>query len=382
MSTVRTHATMAIMTLWLSACSDTPEPEPPSIEIAAVTVPGPQSWFARHGTDTETITALPANERILRLNQAVYADCEPGSTETLDELFENCRAACGGISWLLRQLLEETGLETRYANLYNIPNQGNHTVVEVNTDDGWVMVDPTFGTWFEQDGRVLDLEDLASRRFDANDTVRAAPNEQRSWKTEPIEQLYSHVFDAAHMSLDHYNNAEAYWFGGEDEMSILSVPLRPSQSYGNFSADTYADFRSQWYKATNRLLLDDDPTNDVSFVASQIYSKLRPSVTILKLEGVEPGKIYALSVRGWSKDNTALKVQPLEDSANWVGPVVTPVSPNFATVTGQVIPNETPVRIALTNSGPGALIHAYAFSLDSGVDMSEGAQTISSSNPG
>ncbi len=120
--------------------------------IAAVAQPIPQSgidaateWYARQGLRLEAFRNMPIAEAGKRLNQVVYGFCSSGSPSSPDinQLFHQCTTACGGYSYVLRGLLKAISAETRYANFYNIPNQGNHTAVEVKLEYriwGWRLL--------------------------------------------------------------------------------------------------------------------------------------------------------------------------------------------------------------------------------------------------
>ena len=49
-------------------------------------------------------------------------------------------------------MLEYLGHQTRYVNFHNIPQQGNHSAVEVLIDSKWGFLDPTFGAYFTKNG--------------------------------------------------------------------------------------------------------------------------------------------------------------------------------------------------------------------------------------
>lgn len=96
-------------------------------------------WLDRQGIDFSKLKTMSPSERAARPNQAVYDFCENGHADTpngVNDLYKTCATACGGISYVLRGLLEATGDRTRYAQFYNIPNQGNHTPVEVDLGNG------------------------------------------------------------------------------------------------------------------------------------------------------------------------------------------------------------------------------------------------------
>lgn len=187
-----------VLGLFLASCNPAPAPETtrPTPETKSTSAPAlskidvktlpldrdaikaARAWYDRQGLDFKAISKLPLKERAARLNQAVYAYCEHGSTPGhINNLFETCKAACGGYSYVLRGVLEATGARTRYVNLYNIPNQGNHTVVEFEIDGEWPLYDPTFGAYFtengEADGHPLSVQEVAYREQgrDLNDLV-------------------------------------------------------------------------------------------------------------------------------------------------------------------------------------------------------------------
>lgn len=83
--------------------------------------------------------------------------------------FCNGQRSCGALSDETIRILTDCGIATRGVNLYNLPNQGNHSLLEVQLDENeWMLVDPTFG--------VVFLPDIAGRGWSL-DEVRGLPNE-------------------------------------------------------------------------------------------------------------------------------------------------------------------------------------------------------------
>ncbi|KAB0675908.1 transglutaminase domain-containing protein [Aureimonas leprariae] len=283
----------------------------PSAGAAADPIPesglaAARSWFQRHAGSSEAMTAYSTEEKAKRLTQAVYSFCEDGTQPAdPDQLFDRCTAACGGRSYVLRGLLEAIGVETRFAELYNIPNQGNHTAIEVKVGQGWSLFDPTFGAYFAPDGSVeanaLSLQDVAYRypKGSLGGHVLQARKEPMSFATDKLQKLFDGKFDHQFMSLENYQVAEQITTGEEGFSLSLDIPLTLSNGEGGIGAREIADIDTlskQWLSATNDTLNDDDPLNDVSYNSSILASGEIRKTTTLSLFGLEAGHRYELEL--------------------------------------------------------------------------------------
>ncbi len=256
------------------------------------------SWFDKQGYDTLAFETIPKKDIVLRLNQAVYSFCEAGTApDDLDDLYAECIGQCGGFAYVLRGLLKELGIETRNANLHNIPNQGNHTAVEAFVDNRWMFVDPTFGVFFSEDGmpggRVLSLNEInfAYREKELDDFVLQARKPKSNVDREPLSTLYDAVFAHEFMALRNYQVAEQIEYGFADSSLNLDIPLSLKSGDAKLGIDELSErsvMEASWLDATNQTLLDDNPLNDVSFNTSYLFPKKLVTLSLYDLEPDHP----------------------------------------------------------------------------------------------
>lgn len=264
------------------------------------------AWLQGRGISMDHLSSASIEDTAKRLTQAVYGFCQNGEAPAdLNELFSKCHAACGGYSYVLRGLLEALGAETRYANLYNIPNQGNHTAVEVKLGDRWGFFDPTFGAFFTEDGsaggRTLPLAQIA-RGYPLGgleSLVQQSRKAEEDFMTAPLEGLFSETFEHVYMKLTNYQVAEQ--FSTEDEGFLLSldIPLDLTSAgktkLGSMSmGDGLPQLQRAWLRDTNAASIDADPLNDVSFNASMLYNNAMHRKTTVSLYGLRAGVAYGI----------------------------------------------------------------------------------------
>ncbi len=242
-----------------------------------------RQWFRQEGVELSRFRDMPLEEAAKRLTSAVYSFCANGSAPSdLNELFIRCNAACGGYSYVLRGLLEVLGAETRYANLLNIPNQGNHTGVEVRIGDSWAYFDPTFGAFFTDDGtaggKTLSLRTVSQvvplGRLEP--LVLQAAKQKRDFASLPLDRLFDRRFDHKYMLLENYQLAEATDTQDAGSLISLDIPLevragKASIGWNGEPSDLDA-MQQAWLDATNASLNDSDPTNDTSYNSSLLYN--------------------------------------------------------------------------------------------------------------
>lgn len=274
------------------------------------------AWFHQQGYDVADFEAIPQREIVLRLNQAVYSFCEAGTAPSdIDDMYTDCVGQCGGFAYVLRGLLTELGIETRNANLHNIPNQGNHTAVEALVDDRWMFVDPTFGVFFTEngqpDGRVLSLNaiNFEYRQQDLADFVLQARKASSHVDRDSLSTLYNDVFDHEFMVLRNYQVAEQIEYGFADSSLNLDIPLSLNGGSARIGGDELIDStanESSWLEATNQTLLDDDPLNDVSFNTSYLFPN---KLVTLSLHDLIPGHPYLVRMfLASDRDNQSLEI--------------------------------------------------------------------------
>ena len=187
------------------------------------------------------------------LNYAVFNHCSIDLPHTgrqdITELFDVCRTSCGGYSYVLRGLLGAYGIRTRYANLYNLPKQGNHTMVEAEVEPGvWALYDPTFGAYFSKrlGDKPLSLEEV--RFMLTPETIKkyvnTAAKEGAPARDAKVGDLYAKSrFNYPNMDLDSYVTAEAGVPVGQNVKVPLVMPLRMSGTKGRRGENRRAEPR-------------------------------------------------------------------------------------------------------------------------------------------
>lgn len=271
------------------------------------------AWFQDQNYDLTAFKDMDAKEAALRLNQAVYSFCRSGTSPAeLDDMYFDCVGQCGGFSYVLRGLLDEIGIENRYANLHNIPMQGNHSAVEALVDDRWIFIDPTFGVSFSDDrtpeGRLLSLDEInfAYREKNLEEFVLQARKDPSDAAGDKLTALYDEVFSHEFMDLRNYQVAERIDYGLEGRLLNLDIPLSLSSGFAEIGGDETTDpesLEAVWLDATNQTLLDDHLDNDVSFNTSFLYPG---KLVTLSFYDLKPGQPYRLEllIRSNSDDQT------------------------------------------------------------------------------
>lgn len=267
-----------------------------------------RQWFRQEGVELSRFRDMPLEEAAKRLTSAVYSFCANGSAPSdLNELFIRCNAACGGYSYVLRGLLEALGADTRYANLLNIPNQGNHTGVEVHIGDRWGYFDPTFGAFFTDDGtaggKTLSLRTVSQvvplGRLEP--LVLQAAKQKRDFASLPLDQLFDRRFDHKYMVLENYQLAEATDTQDAGSLISLDIPLEiraGRASFGWIGEPGALDAMQQaWLEATNARLNDSETINDTSYNSSLLYNSADISrVTTISFYGLKKNQTYDLTL--------------------------------------------------------------------------------------
>jgi hypothetical protein len=267
-----------------------------------------REWFDRNDIDVSALNKMSATDRSKMLTFLTYKFCR-NSSETrsdLDTLYQDCATQCGGYSYFFRGLAAALGLRTRYARLYNIPNQGNHVAVEVEIEDkNWAFFDPTFGVFFSDTGlseNVLSLQQITTTKTldKLLKIVKQANNQYELSSNQPLHELFDAEFNHRYMSVRNYMKPEALSTDHPDEMVILEIPMsldRRSAVFGDFSSYKYEQLSMSWLNQTNFSLNDDDPLNDISYVTSQLTNAAEERLTLISLEDMVPNREYKAMIR-------------------------------------------------------------------------------------
>lgn len=271
--------------------------------------------------DDAPFRGLSPEQLAKRLNYVVYNHCESTQPHTgqkdINELFSECRTACGGYAYVLRSLLAAHDIRTRYLNLYNLPQQGNHVMVEVEiAPRQWALFDPTFGSFFTGDGRSqstpLSFQDIRFQlRIDSIEQNSLVARKGDVSLGAEDELLYdSNSFNFKYMEIENYLLAEAYAPVKEG----LTVPLTLSMNLkngvdeaGTLAPVSVGEGEAEFLRWTNATLNDDVENNDTSYLFSMLgnYKPYFESLNILKFDGLSADMSYEISIAGNSSHNEA-----------------------------------------------------------------------------
>lgn len=345
----------------------------PASRMPTSAIRAARAWFERHGTTADAVAEIPVGERAKRLTQAVYSFCENGpAPRNPDSLFVRCSAQCGGYAYVLRGLLEATGATTRIANLYNIPNQGNHTAMEVREEeDRWAYYDATFGAYFTEDGkpesRTLSLTEIAHHDADLRSRVLQSPKEPREFLTAPLESLFGERFDHPFMKVENYRLAEWMTFDDPGHLLSLDIPLVVTGSgatFGMLTTTSLPELEREWLRQTNASLNDAEPLNDVSYVASRLDNGAAPSQTTISLSGLEPGRLHRIRLLLFgTRENQRLQLAAIGKGTRLELPPEVTVQPGGRLLEARFLPQRSTAQLLLRNVEPTGTIHVFGVSV-------------------
>lgn len=290
-----------------------------------------EKWYTNQGIDVSAFKKLPADEIAKRLNKAVFGFCKTGSrqTESLIDLFNECIGLCGEYAYVLRELLEYLGYQTRYINFYNIPQQGNHTAVEVKIDGKWSFLDPTFGNFFTKDGSVgssiMSIKAVVlSKNLTGRNLFRTINREKQSF-TNPLNEL----FDNKKKISEPLPNGNSYLIPTSYQKTEQVIPVGDSQvnkinilpleipldmnfknkiSFGTLKKLNIEDYEKIWIDQTNSTINDDLLFNDISYVTSYFNYLYYQNLIILRITNIKRNQLYNISLNLYAKE-TGSKVQ-------------------------------------------------------------------------
>lgn len=288
------------------------EPERPPADFsdpAALTAA--RALLDRVDPEWQALAERPKIEIAKRMNYLAFNYCEAKRphTELGPALFEECRYSCSGFVYVLRGLLAVYGIESRHTGLYNIPIQGNHSLVEARVGtDAWILLDPTFGVFFTEDGvpsqKPVDMDTLQFGLAEGELVEHAVSAARESVEDlrRPLEAIYrSQHFDRPLMEISAYRSAEAYGYDDPDLPLDLGLTLQLARGEATFGAQSPIDMDrapGQFLKVTNRTLNDTAPGNDVSFRISFLGRVNRDARLLLELHALEPSALYRVTLRG------------------------------------------------------------------------------------
>lgn len=266
---------------------------PATEEFDASHIARARLWFIDNGFDVADLLNLPDSERARMVTVLTYRFCKTGNEtpRDLNELYGYCSTQCGGYAYVARGLAEVLGLRTRYANLYNIPQQGNHVAVELLVNGVWEFYDPTFGAFFTEDGapegRVLNLSQIAGQEEGGLESKVVQADKTAGLSKPPG---YSGNFEHQYMEVENYRSPEAIVQFLPGEMLLLRVPVASTEAIGPAGETDRAQLVAGWLAYTNATLNDSDPENDTSFSSYLLLNRPIQRATALDISGLSPGR--------------------------------------------------------------------------------------------
>jgi hypothetical protein len=273
------------------------------------------------------------------LNQLVFSFCRTEAPHTgvndINELFTNCNTSCWGYSYVLRELLNVYGIKTRYSNFYNLPQQGNHTAVEVEIKKGrWSLFDPTFGVFFTKDGNP-ESEPLSTEevRFLLDEvsifkSVNSVSTKRLVTENHKLINLYNNQFSANYMKLENYLLAEQAVSAGVNAVVPLILPVDLKNGYVMFGSKTFLDLKTanlNFLNDTNNILNNESLKDNVSFLFRIIGENVDfRTINILRFNNLIPGIKYDLEIYGYAPNYSKIQIVPIGRSAK-----INKIEPNF-----------------------------------------------------
>jgi hypothetical protein len=266
--------------------------------------------LAKNGFDPNS--KMSTTELAYRFLYLTYNHCKDSSKPhpDLNELFRSCETQCGGYAYILRGLLESQGIKTRYAHLYNIPQQGNHTAVEYLNEQGlWSFIDPTFGVTFlpgkdiSSKQQPVKLRILELHHADKlNDMVVQANRDGMNPFDSNLRDLYNAQYLHSLMNISNYVNSEqiSNLLPGENLILTIDIDAKTPTLLGTLESINRDESVAKWLKDTNALLNDNLPDNDVSFVTSEFFGASNRQ-NIVRIANLDPKEYYILELRVLSR---------------------------------------------------------------------------------
>lgn len=323
-------------------------------------------WFIENGFDVAELLTRPEAERARLVTVLTYRFCDPGNAlfPDLNELYTSCSTQCGGYAYVARGLAEVLDLRTRYANLYNIPQQGNHTVVELLVDGVWEFYDPRFGAFFTDDGtpggRVMNISQVSGQ----DEGVLASKVVQIDKVADLFQPPgYSADFDHKYMEVDNYRTTKAIVQFLPGEMLWLRVPLTSAEPVGPAGETDRARLSAGWLAYTNATLNDSDPENDTSYSSYFLHNQPIQRGTAVDVSGLVPGR-HVVTVTLYNPGAPQrLQVSPLGKPTRLLSERIVTLPTGSHVIDIAFATGSSDATIFLKNMDAGVL-ELYAYDLD------------------
>lgn len=230
----------------------------------------PISAFASQSVETQSLIALAMMSEFCTNDSSA-----PVTPVDRPNWSLGCNGACGLQANYLIAFMDDWGFNTRLINFYNVPNQGNHTAVEVQLEGSWRLLDPTFGLFFVNSQHEIAATDEV---LNGEASARAVGPTSALRFIEDSSYLGEHLnpgeLDHMFWSPDNYSKAEAVFPVGLEplpEVSLrIEVPVDGPFPTQERCMEPGSECDSEWLDATNRTLQNRNPSDDVSLLARNV----------------------------------------------------------------------------------------------------------------
>lgn len=342
-----------------------------------------EGWLSTYGLSQKSFEKMTVEELAKRICAGAYNHCawDAAGVPWLDELNEllkpGMKTACGGYAYVMRAILEYFGVRTRNRDFMNIPQQGNHTAVEVEIeDDHWAFFDPTFGCFFTEDGSfespALSLRQVSVDLYgkDLHDFVVQARTIDPSMTDQPLDQLYGEKFAHELMEITNYQKAEATLESDAGAVLALHFPIDLGEgefSVGDMESDDVQALSQEFLRFTNERLNDDDPWNDTSFNVSQLYNnKHYQKLTVFKLQNLNIGEHYSIQFRFFNKYTVPQRLQigNIGFGVTAISATSIEIEPGLNSYTERFVARQREADLFLRHMGQGARVDMLALRVE------------------
>ena len=254
-----------------------------------------------------------------KINSFVYTFCssEKPHTASMDKLLKHCHTTCSGYVYLFSKIAAYFGIQTRVIYLFNIPIQGNHTMVEVrHSGDKWALFDPTFGTFFTSRGEPTEIPySLDEIYFTctpntlSNHVVQARVINPVDLSA-PLDALYSaRSFSSPHMNLPAYILAESYGYLDPllYSLSWMNIDMQKDPFQFGGPANNLQEGENRFLIETNALLNDHLAGNEISYNISYLGKVGEHTYKNgYRLSHLAKGDIYRITLYGINPSGVSL----------------------------------------------------------------------------
>ena len=272
------------------------------------------------------LAALNAVHDVATSTPDELRESNPG-LDLLDAYLDGNRS-CGVLADTALKVAARAGLKARGVNIYGLPQQGNHVLLEVQlAADEWMLIDPTFGVlWTSPNGQeTMSLEEvrgLADGGAVDSACVRIRDPAVPEQSPIPLDGRFTFGFGSPpYMNAENYLLASTSGSWSTNQRLSLPWPFEATETRLGIDPtdlDTIESRDSEFLSWTNARITDGTLANDVSFIASRVGKFSRGDYTpTIQLPHIERGvsaelRIFAERIRGTGR----LVLLPLNGSVS------------------------------------------------------------------